>query len=189
MQDQNFDREAAAIYAQIRTMTDDIDKIVRNTGFPNRILSAVRAHIFLNEHQIAVAPNQIVQTRFQADVTIAHLWIAATQDPLSPEDLNEFLRLVAHEYVEQALMAQGLPYRSPDPAAWQNYDGDWINIPTPDCYGAHDIAPLTTPERPPFAHWNRLRLSTENLPLSTDGYLPPLSELDNLVNSIKELLP
>jgi hypothetical protein len=185
----NLDLEAATIYEQIRSMNDDVPKIARNTGFPERILSAVRTHIFLKEHQIAVAPNEIVQTRFQPDASIARLWKAATENSLSPEDLNELERLLAHEYVEQALMAEGLPYRSPASAAWQNYDGDWINIPTPDCYGAHDIAPLTAPERLPFAHWKRLRFSTENLPLSTDSNLLPLSELDNLVNSIKELLP
>lgn len=189
MLDQNLDREAATIYEQIRSMNDDVLKIARNTGFPDRILTAVRTHIFFNEHSYPVAPNEIVQTRFQPDASIARLWIAATENSLSPEDFNEFQRLLAHEYVEQALMAEGLPYRSPAPTAWQNYDGDWINIPTPDCYGAHDIAPLTAPERPPFAHWKRLGFSTANLPLSTEGSLPPLSELDNLVNSIKKLLP
>jgi hypothetical protein len=72
-------------------------------------------------------------------------------------------------------MADGLPYRSPK--AWIEHPmygfGNW---PTPENFGAHDIAPHTS--RPnPFSHWvNIIGKSAEGLMLADN-----LSNLDELL--------
>jgi len=123
-------------------------------------------------------------------IEIATLWKSATENPLEDDELYEFERLLAHEYVEALLMACGLSFRSPHSEAWRlDQDVGWINIPNYKYYGSHDLAPLANSMRPPFDHWKRLGLAIEKLPLANNGDLPAWSEFDNLVNTIKQLLP
>ena len=100
----DVDEQAESSYDRIRGITDDVPQIAANTNIPEQIISAVRQHIFINEHDIAVGPNQIERFRFVADAEISRLWQLAISTPLSPEDNYTFHRLIAHKYVEQALM-------------------------------------------------------------------------------------
>jgi hypothetical protein len=85
------------------------------------------------------------------------LWTLATQDGLSDVDQRAFVRLMMHEYVEARLMRSGLPYRAPNPAAWETLaPGEYLNRPVAEHFGAHDLAPLVAPERSPFEHWRTL---------------------------------
>ncbi|WP_298914724.1 hypothetical protein [uncultured Nostoc sp.] len=74
--------------------------------------------------------------RFEADPTISQLWVKAGNQELHGNELAAFKRIVAHEYVELALMKNGLPYKG-----------------TPQNPGAHELAPHADYVKPPFAHW------------------------------------
>lgn len=69
-------------------------------------------------------------------------------------------------------MEMGLPFRSAHPDVVNNR-----GLPTPDHFGAHDLAPIADPLRPPFVLWEtRLNQSAEDLSLMDD-----LSNLDEIV--------
>lgn len=78
-------------------------------------------------------------------------------------------------------MADGLPYQSPQ--AWKDHlRGGFHNRPTPEHYGAHDIAPNANAKRPnPFSHWVTIGKSAEGLTLADN-----LSNLDELLEAIRE---
>ena len=165
-------------------MNDDVDKIASNLDVPDNIVSAVRTHIFIKEHDIAVGPGTVKRSRFEADLGIANLWISAYKDILSGDYLQTFKRIFSHEYVEQGLMKLGLPYRSPHSEAWK---GD-INIPTKKYYGAHDLAPLCDTKRKPFEHWGVLGLDAKQLP-SENLDLSKLETLVKIIAKIANLIP
>lgn len=172
-------------YAEIISMTDDLSKIANYLEIPLEIIYKVKKHIFINEHELDI-PNYEEKTinhircNFTPDYEIADLWLKATNQSLQPREIIKFKRLIAHEYIEQALMAEGWPYRSPN--AWRDHPirgfGNWA---TPENYGAHDIAPNTN--RPnPFSHWDTIiGKSAEGLILADN-----LSNLDELIEAIKK---
>ena len=172
-------------YAEIISMTDDVYKIANYLEVSSEIIDKVKKHIFINEHELDI-PNYEINTinhikcNFTPDYEIADLWLKATNQSLQQREIIKFKRFIAHEYIEQALMAEGWPYRSPN--AWRDHPirgfGNW---PTPECYGAHDIAPNTN--RPnPFSHWDTIiGKSAEGLILADN-----LSNLDELIEAIKK---
>ncbi|HIK09309.1 MAG TPA: hypothetical protein IGS52_03405 [Oscillatoriaceae cyanobacterium M33_DOE_052] len=179
--------EPAAIrqYEEIIAMTDDVSQIAKNLGIAEEQIRKVKEHIFINEHELKIPDYQAktvisVRCNFTPDTQIADLWVKAKNGTLQPRESLKFKRLIAHEYIEQGLMQQGLPYRSP--TAWGDDPisgfGNW---PTPEHYGAHDLAP--NPDRPnPFSHWDKIiGKSPEGLTLRDD-----LSNLDELLQSIRE---
>ncbi|MDY6802855.1 MAG: hypothetical protein SXA11_03480 [Cyanobacteriota bacterium] len=174
------DERAEATYKQIRGMRDDVPQIAANLDIPENIVSAVRNHVFIEEHDIAVGAGQVDRQRFAADPEIAELWISAIRGTLSGDDLYTFQRIFAHEYVEQALMKRGLPFRSSHPEAWKK----GYNKATSKHYGAHDLAPLCDIMRDPFEHWKLLGLAATQLPT---GDLE-LSKLEALVKIIEALI-
>ena len=166
-------------YAEIIAMTDDVYEIANYLEISSEIIRKVKEHLFINEHELDI-PNYEAKTtnhvrgNFTPELEIADLWLKAKNRSLQPREVTKFKRLIAHEYIEQALMADGLPYRSPQ--AWR----DDVNLPTPEHYGAHDIAPHT--DRPnPFSHWFTIGKSAEGLTLADD-----LSNLDELLEAIRE---
>ncbi|OCR02334.1 hypothetical protein BCD67_20255 [Oscillatoriales cyanobacterium USR001] len=180
------DAEPKAIrqYAEIIALTDDVSKIANYLEISSEIIYKVKEHIFINEHELDI-PNYEANTishfkgNFTPDWEIADLWLKATDRSLPPRELTKFKRLIAHEYIEQALMADGLPYRSPQ--AWRNHPiRGFGNSPTSEHYGAHDMAPHA--ENPnPFSHWDRIGKSAEGLTLADD-----ISNLDELLEAIRE---
>lgn len=173
------DKTTEQKYANIRQMSDDVTQISSLLGISEYIVSAVRSHIFIEEHDIAVGQGQVERSRFAADPEIAELWISAIRGTLSGDDLYTFKRIFAHEYIEQALMKRGLPFRSSHPEAWKN----GYNKATPKHYGAHDLAPLCDIMRAPFEHWKCLELAATQLPEELE-----LSKLETLVNIIEILI-
>jgi hypothetical protein len=145
---------AEAQYERIRQMRDDIVAIARNTNIPERVIRQVKTHLFIQVHRIPVAPSEVREMRFTPDPDIARLWTAASEGPLSEADLSSFRSLMAHEYVELTLMKRGLPYHSSHPEAWTSEGGgEFTYWPSAEHFGAHDLAPLSAPERSPFEHW------------------------------------
>ena len=177
------EEQAENMYQRIREMNDDVDKIASNLDVPDNIVSAVRTHIFIKEHDIAVGPGTVKRSRFEADLGIANLWISAYKDILSEDDLQTFKRIFSHEYVEQGLMKRGLPYRSPHSEAWKKAWKKDVNIPTKKYYGAHDLAPLCDTKRKPFEHWGVLGLVATQLPSENLD----LSKLETLVEIIAKI--
>lgn len=182
----DLDAEALIAYEQIRQMPrEHLATVAIHSEAPESVVVDVFNHIFIREHQMPIGPNQFQQTRFAPDPDIGRLWLAASQRLLSPDELGEIQRLLAHEHVEQTLMARGLPYRSPHPEAWPygSFAEGGTNSPKPGYYGAHDVAPSANSpkEKPePFFMWKKLGLSKDKLPAGE----PNLFQLDLLVNAI-----
>ncbi|MFZ5440297.1 MAG: eCIS core domain-containing protein [Myxococcota bacterium] len=158
-------RRASLAYETIRELQDDVPAIARNVGVPERVLGAVREHLFLRLHDLAIAPGRTTRQRFDPLYSIARLWMRAYENQLSPAETNEFRRLLAHEYVEQALMQAGMPYRSAAPASWSG----GINRATPESFGAHDLAPIEELTADPFGARVRLGVSATGAPRPGEG--------------------
>lgn len=155
------DPQADSMYAAIRRMRADVRRDSQATGVPEDVVRSVRRHLFLDTHEIAVAPNETVRMRFTADPKIAELWTRAAGRGalLTADEVTSHKRIMAHEYVERAMMRHGgMPYRSTDPAAWQHIGGEWEYRPMPEALGAHDMAPLADWQSPPWRHYPALGL-------------------------------
>jgi hypothetical protein len=166
--------EAEADYAAIRANPADVTRIVANTGINEHIIAQVKTHLFLTEHDVPIAPGQIAHGYFTAVPDTAKLWQRAEAGPLSQSDQDDFRSLMAHEYVESHLMADGMPYRSADPEAW--VDG-YLDFNT-DHFGAHEVAPKAS--NGSLSHWEELRLTPPDAPLA-----PDLSNIDNVVEAAR----
>lgn len=167
---------AAEVYQQARDNADVASRIAANTGLRLEILERVRQHLFNTEHDVQVGPNQIARGYFSPIDEIAELWSSAENGTLDGKELHRFRRLVAHEYVESQLMQSGMPYRSADPSVWVD-DGYW---PSPEHFGAHDLAPIAGAVGSPFGHWpRRLRRDAPDVEFADD-----LSNLDDIVGLI-----
>jgi len=75
--------------------------------------------------------------RFYPSNDIADLWQAAGRG----ERIDEFRKLLGHEYLESTLMKHlKMPYVSPHPNAWID-PSDWTSMSTQKFFGAHDLSP------------------------------------------------
>jgi hypothetical protein len=76
-------------------------------------------------------------------------------------------------------MEMGLPFRSSHPDVYiQGY-----NDPTPEHFGAHDLAPVTSVTKSPFIIWEtKLNRSPGSLTLADD-----LSNLEDVVNEAYQI--
>jgi hypothetical protein len=171
------DRRDAEIYDRIRQDAGDTARISENTGIPQDKLDQIKDHVFHQQHDIAIGPDQVVRANFTPDDVIAELWPKAAAGTLDPDEARLFHRMMAHEYVERGLMNSGMPYRSANPAAW---DPERVSWPTPEHYGAHDLAPHTSIMRGPFDHWETaLKRDKMEVEIAAD-----LSNLDSVVSQI-----
>jgi hypothetical protein len=157
-------RRATEAYETIRELTDDVPQVAQRTGVPARIVEAVRQHLFLQVHQIPVAPGRSNLQRFDPMYGLARLWMRAYEGTLTPAELSEFRRLMAHEYVEQGLMAAGMPYRSAHPQAWRGDESHG----SAQHYGAHEVAP-NEGRADPFSHRPAYGLSGQGQPQPQAG--------------------
>jgi hypothetical protein len=167
-----LDPEAVAAYNKIIANTGDIAQISQNTGIPEDILAAAKQHLFVDTHEIAIAPGVVETGRFQPALEYADLWNRATNTTLNQEQLGAFKDLVSHEYVESQLMRNGFPYRSADALG---FDVQGTAILHPDALGAHYLAPNNLG----FAHYGHLGLSSSGLEINNN-----LSNLDAIIKMI-----
>jgi hypothetical protein len=167
--------EAAEAYAAIRAGTGDVSSIARNTGIDEDIIGQVKNHLFMSEHDIPVGPGQIARGNFTPDMHLANLWNGAEKGTLNSSDAEEFRALMSHEYVESRLMESGMPYRSAEPASWDE-DGDLVF--NPRHFGAHEASPhaVTGSTR----HWRALGLTPPDEPVA-----PDLSNIDRVVDAAR----
>lgn len=158
------DRRATESYQAIREFTDDVPRVARSTGVPPHVIEAVKQHLFLRLHRIAIAPGRAQMQRFDPMYSLARLWLGAYDGVLTTPEITEFRRLMAHEYVEQGLMEAGMPYRSAHPAGWE---GD-ITRPGAGHFGAHDVAP-SEHMTDPYAFRRQLGLDPAGQPVPQPG--------------------
>ena len=161
---------ARQAYKEIRTRTaeqvaSELEGIVRHTkvgelaGVSDEVyretLEAVRNHLFMEVHEVPVAPNRYQWQRFTPSEDIADLWNGAANGTLNPDQVKEFQRLVAHEYVEHSLMRAGMRYRPahPDVMYLDPVKREWSFKFSSEYYGAHDLAPVANPKSKPYSHW------------------------------------
>ncbi|WP_157756570.1 hypothetical protein [Plantactinospora sp. KBS50] len=176
---EHVDPRDAQVYADIRENVGDTTRISENMGIPQDKLEQIKDHVFYQEHDLPVGPEQTQRANFSPDPDIATLWPKADAGTLDEAEKVRFERLMAHEYVESCLMEAGMPYRSTDPEAWDPVLG---NRPTSEHYGAHDLAPLTDAARPPFAHWERT-LGREDPGITEIS--KDFSDLDEIITRIR----
>lgn len=189
---------ANAAYDQIRA-NDDVAQIARNTGHSPEQIQAVKDHLFNSQHDIFdPQTGQSSPGNFTPDEGIANLWNKAGDGTLGqprmtkwgtpiegtgdPAEVTNFNRLIAHEYVEQGLVSDGLPYQHPD--SWvQDANGEWQYRPGPNNFGAHDLSPNFRDE--PFSHYETtLGRSSEGIPRPNETN----SNLDDVLAGIRRSL-
>lgn len=171
--------EAGQAYERIRGAAGDTQRISQNTGIDEGVLSRVKSHLFEQEHELPMPPDgHLVTQRFTPDKAISDLWEKADAGTLTAPEREQFQALMQHESVESSLMAQGLPYRSADPAAWE----DGVNWPSAQHYGAHDLAPHSAYADDPWRGWRSMGFGDPpTTPISRD-----LSNIDGVVGDIRE---
>ncbi len=159
-------------YLEIRT-TDDVDDIATRTGLSVDMISRVKQHLFMEEHDIPAGPNNVVHAHFTPSAYIADLWKGAASGTLSVQGQASFRALVAHEYVESRLMETGMPYRSAHPEA---YEPDGYAVFNPEHFGAHEVAPRSSDGD--LRHWKRLGIVQPD-----EALRPDLKNIDSLVEA------
>jgi hypothetical protein len=169
-------QKAQDLYAAIRANTGDISSIARNTGINEAVIAQVKNHLFMSEHDIPIGPNRIAHGNFTPDEHLAELWTGAERGTLSEGGSAEFRSLLSHEYVKSRLMESGMPYRSANPASWDE-EGD-IKF-NPQHFGAHEAAPTSSAGS--VRHWRALGLEPPDEPIASD-----LSNIDHVVDAARK---
>ncbi|WP_211303964.1 hypothetical protein [Pseudosporangium ferrugineum] len=172
--DGDFSPEVADAYRRIRNSPDDTLRVAENSGLDEAVVERMRQNLFVQKHDIATGPDTVEHAYFTPDGRLSGLWDRAANGTLTSEQRGEFRMLAAHEYVENRLMEEGLPFRSSDPAVWDEDDVAW---PHPDHPSAHDLSVLEGLPDDPFRHWRRWGLDSEGLEMADD-----LSNLDEVVD-------
>jgi hypothetical protein len=171
--------EDVAAYNRIRANPHDTPRIAQNTGLPQNVLDRAKRHLFLDEHRVQMGPHTTEVGRFTPDKRVADLWEKAERGTLSPQEHQQFKKLMAHEYVEANLMDRGLPYRSDHPDYWNHPDyGPGVGVPSAAHHGAHDLAP-NEGGLGPFSHYGRMGRDVPDVSIADD-----LSNLDDVIESI-----
>jgi hypothetical protein len=166
---------AAEAYRRIRDSPEDTALAAANAHLDPHVVEVTRQNLFVQQHDVAVGPNQVEHGYFTPQDRIAALWEGATHGTLSATKLGDFRRLVAHEYVENKLMEAGLPYRSAHPDAFSE---DGMSLMNPDHPGAHNLAPHEYRPDAPLDHWRRFGIDPSGLRIADD-----LSNLDDVVTA------
>lgn len=117
--DEEQERFAKDYYREIRNRKSksDIERISKNTGFPNEKISAVRKHIFEDDNHLF---DDGSRGKFNEDIRTALAWQRLEQNRATETDIM----LLNHEYVELSFMnKKGYNYEK---AHWlANYRYPW----------------------------------------------------------------
>ncbi|HZX07571.1 hypothetical protein [Kribbella sp.] len=177
---EDADPEDMATYRRIRE-TDDVDAVAENSGFPRDVVEVAKDNLFMRTHDVAVRPGVIRHGYFTPDAVMGDLWeTAASGGELTGEQQTMLWSLLAHEYVEAKLMEAGVPYKSADVDAFNEYGVAKVTSEHPS---AHITAPRSLQEHKVdlLAHWEKLDISRDGLRVAED-----LSNLDEVVRLAKE---
>jgi len=149
--------------------TNDVSAIANKLGINPNLVQAVKHHLFIKEHLVETTSEVYTLGRFNTFHHITQWWNSAVDGTISNADAISFRRLLGHEYIESALMQQGLIYRQ-------------LNVPSGGKYGAHELSlgELTGD----FTHWTNSVNGLDRIPpifnLKAD-----FSNIDNVVDQIK----
>ncbi|MFJ9554788.1 hypothetical protein ACIRPH_13295 [Nocardiopsis sp. NPDC101807] len=140
----------AQAYERIRNTTGDIEAISETTGIKEEAIRRIKDHIFFRVHDVTVGPNDVRRGRFTPAEYLAKWWEKAPHGEIPESEKAAFRRWLEHESVESILMDWGMPYRSPDPSAWERDEilEEIAPNPTATHYGAHDVAPAENMKTP-----------------------------------------
>lgn len=150
---------------QIANRTDDVLIISNKIGIPFDILNRAKQHYYIDEHLIFIN-GEFKIGRFEKIFDYNQEWldmINKNLNDLTNEEIINFKKLIAHEYVEAKLMENGMNFRS------------YINIDNLNVYdfGAHDVSPRLSDG----LYFNIGRLESPPIP-----NLNNLENLDDIVN-------
>ncbi len=93
-------KHAANYYGLVRTMSSDVSRIAKNTGFSEHEIGEIKKHIFLEKHDLGEAEPQY----FAPDFAMAQSWQRLINGNPEPHDIT----LLKHEQMERRLMQSGL---------------------------------------------------------------------------------
>jgi hypothetical protein len=179
------DPKAIRAYKEIAATEGDIAKIAEQLGVDEDVVAQVKQHIFENEYDLPVVDDAakdvtLKHGNFVPDETIAESWKEA-QGGFDPESRGkeEFMRFLAHEYIEKGLMAEGMPYK--DLESFREGEHGYYSYPTADAHGAHDLAPATNSLSEPFVGWAGIFGNSVEPPVLK----PDLSNLKEVLEQIK----
>lgn len=90
-------------YEEIRSLTDDITKISKNTGMPERTIKQIKDHLFYKKH---ILREKVA--RFDPDAEFAAAWDRLYHGDFIQNDLT----LLEHEYFESFIEPRCVNYES-----------------------------------------------------------------------------
>jgi hypothetical protein len=172
---EGFSEQAADAYRRIRASPDDVPVAAANTGLDPRIIEGMHQNLFVQQHDVAVGPNQVERGYFTPMESIADLWDGAVRGSLDEDDLVAFRSLASHEYVENRLMEAGVPYRSSHPDAFAADDGR--SLLHEDHPGAHNLAPNENRPAAPLRHWSMFGIDGSGSPMTCQTSMKSLRPL------------
>ena len=92
-------KHADQYYESVRHMTNDVNRIAKNTGFSEELIDHIKKFIFLDEHELNGE-----RKRFDSSYEMAQSWQRLIEGKnILPHDLT----LIKHEEMERDLMLQG----------------------------------------------------------------------------------
>ena len=94
------DKQAERYYGLVRSMTTDVKKIAKTTGYSEQEIQNIKDYIFIDEHDLG---DRGVR-RFDADYMMGESWRRLMEG--SPEQHD--LTMIHHEIMEKRLMQEGL---------------------------------------------------------------------------------
>lgn len=94
------DKHAEKYYGLIRSMTTDVQKIAKNTGYSEKEIQAIKNYLFIDIHDLGDAGEK----RFDPDFMIAESWQRLMEGRQEAHDIT----LIKHEIYEKELMKSGL---------------------------------------------------------------------------------
>lgn len=94
------DEHAERYYGLVRSMTTDVERISKTTGFKQEDIQAVKDFLFYEEHDLGDGR----VSRFDSDYKIAESWQRLINGTPEPHDIT----LLRHEMLERKLMKEGM---------------------------------------------------------------------------------
>ena len=93
-------KHAEKYYGLIRSMTTDVQKIAKNTGYSEKEIQAIKNYLFIDIHDLGDAGEK----RFDPDFMIAESWQRLMEGRQEAHDIT----LIKHEIYEKELIKSGL---------------------------------------------------------------------------------
>ncbi len=145
--------------------TTDVADISNTSGINQGIILRVKEHLFIDEHLVEIPGNEFVKGRFATYQHVADWWVEIANG--NTQSLDEFKKLIAHEYIEGELMKDGLIYHVLENASASKY-------------GAHNLSIHDGTGK--FDHWADMGRHIPNFTLN-----PDFNNIDIIVTQIKTL--